>query len=40
MLLHLIANYGVGDLAFAEVIQRLKQALPDSEIALTDVPSF
>jgi hypothetical protein len=40
MLLHIIADYGAGDLAFAEVIQRLKQALPDCEIVLTNVPPF
>ncbi len=40
MLVHLIADYGPGDLAFAEVVQRIKQHLPDAEIMLTPVPSF
>ncbi len=40
MLLHIIADYGPADLAFAEVIQRLKQALPDAEFVLTNVPVF
>lgn len=40
MLIHLIADYGPGDLAFAEVVQRIKRYLPDAEIMLTPVPSF
>lgn len=40
MLVHLIADYGHGDLAFAEVVQRIKSFLPDAEIMLTPVPSF
>ena len=40
MLLHIIADYGPADLAYAEVIQRLKQALPDAELVLTNVPVF
>lgn len=31
MLVHIIADYGFGDLAFAEVVQRLKLYLPDAE---------
>ena len=40
MLVHLIADYGHNDLAFAEVIQRLKRHLPDAEPVLTPVPPF
>lgn len=40
MLLHLIADFGAGDLAFAEVIQRLKLHLPEAEIVPTPVPPF
>lgn len=40
MLLHLIADYGPGDLAFAEVAQRIKLHLPDAEPVLTPVPPF
>jgi hypothetical protein len=40
MLLHLIADYGQGDLAFAEVVQRVKMHLPDAEPVLTPVPPF
>ena len=40
MLVHLIADYGQGDLAFAEVVQRLKCYLPDAEPVLTPVPPF
>ena len=40
MLLHLIADYGHGDLAFAEVVQRIKASLPDAEPVLTPVPAF
>jgi hypothetical protein len=40
MLVHIIADYGVGDLAFAEVVQRLKFFLPDAEPMLTPVPAF
>jgi S-adenosylmethionine hydrolase len=38
--LHLITDYGTGDLAFAEVIQRLKFYLPNSYILPTSVPAF
>jgi hypothetical protein len=40
MLLHVIADYGPGDLAFAEVAQRLKLRLPDAEPLYTLVPAF
>lgn len=40
MLVHVIADYGYGDLAFAEVVQRLKLYLPDAEPILTPVPAF
>lgn len=40
MLVHIIADYGFGDLAFAEVVQRLKFYLPDAEPMLTPVPAF
>lgn len=39
-LIHLIADYGDGDLAFSEVIQRLKAFLPQSAIIPTSVPAF
>jgi hypothetical protein len=38
MLVHVIADYGPGDLAFAEVAQRLKLHLPDAEPIYT--PAF
>ena len=31
MLVHIIGDYGAGDLAFAEVAQRIKLYLPDAE---------
>ena len=40
MLIHIIADYGPGDLAFAEVVQRIKFYLPDAEPMLTPVPAF
>jgi S-adenosylmethionine hydrolase len=40
MLVHVIADYGHGDLAFAEVAQRIKRHLPDAELVLTPVPPF
>jgi hypothetical protein len=40
MLVHIIADYGLGDLAFAEVVQRIKVYLPDAEPMLTPVPAF
>ncbi len=40
MLFHIIADYGPGDLAFAEVVQRIKMVLPDAECVPTPVPAF
>src|SRR4030095_15144712 len=40
MLVHIIADYGIGDLAFAEVVQRIALHLPDAEFVLTPVPPF
>lgn len=40
MLVHIIADYGHGDLAFAEVVQRIKFYLPDAQPVLTPVPPF
>lgn len=40
MLVHIIADYGQGDLAFAEVVQRIRLYLPDAEPVLTPVPPF
>lgn len=39
-LIHLIADYGVGDPAFSEVIQKLISLNPDIRIIPTSVPSF
>jgi S-adenosylmethionine hydrolase len=38
VLLHLVADYGVGDLAFAEVRQRLAELLPEASVVVTPVP--
>jgi S-adenosylmethionine hydrolase len=40
MLLHVIADFGHADLAFAEVSQRLKCLLPEAQLVLTSVPPF
>ena len=40
MLVHVIADYGPGDLAFAEVAQHIKLCLPDAELLYTPVPPF
>ncbi len=40
MLIHLIADYGARDLAFAEVVQRLARLLPDATVLPTPVPAF
>ena len=41
MLVHVVADYGpAGDLAFAEVVQRLRLHLPDAEPVPTPVPPF
>ncbi len=40
MLIHMIADYGHGDLAFAEVRQRLALFVPEADVFLTPVPAF
>jgi hypothetical protein len=40
VLLHLIADYGPGDLAFTEIAQRLKLLLPQADVLPTTVPAF
>ena len=40
MLVHIVADYGHGDLAFAEVVQRIRLHLPDAEIVPVPVPPF
>lgn len=40
MLIHLIADYGHGDLAFAEVVQHLTSLVPDAVVLPTPVPPF
>ncbi|HEV2741953.1 MAG TPA: SAM-dependent chlorinase/fluorinase [Rubrobacter sp.] len=40
MLVHIVADYGHGDLAFAEVVGRVKLHLPDAEIVPVPVPPF
>jgi S-adenosylmethionine hydrolase len=40
VLVHLVADYGIGDLAFAEVAQRLVQHLPGAQVVVTPVPAF
>lgn len=40
MLVHIIADYGFGDLAFAEVVQRIKLYLPYAELMVMPVPPF
>ncbi len=39
-LIHLVADYGAGDLAFAEVVQRLALALPGAVVHPTPVRAF
>lgn len=39
-LIHLIADYGSGDLAFSEIIQRMYHFNPDSHVLPTSIPSF
>jgi hypothetical protein len=39
-LIHLIADYGHGDLSFAEVVQRFKYLLPQSKILPLSTPPF
>jgi len=38
--IHLVADYGTGDLAFAEVTQRFKHLLPEAEIYTISTPPF
>jgi hypothetical protein len=40
VLLTVIADYGTGDLAFAEVRQRLAALLPEAEVTAVPVPAF
>lgn len=40
MLVHVIADYGVGDLAYAEVRQQLARHLPGADVVYTPVPPF
>ena len=40
MLIHLIGDYGHGDLAFSEVEQRLAAALPGAKVVPLPVPAF
>src|SRR5918998_4795013 len=40
MLVHVVADYGLGDLAFAEVAQRIKLHLPAAEPLYTPVAPF
>ena len=40
MLIHLVADYGHGDLAFAEVQQRLALHIPKAALVATPVPAF
>ena len=40
MLIHVVADYGHGDLAFAEVSQRLALHLPEARLLTTPVPAF
>ncbi|HLR46397.1 MAG TPA: SAM hydroxide adenosyltransferase [Deinococcales bacterium] len=40
MLIHVVADFGAADLAFAEVTQRLKRLLPRAEVLVTSVPPF
>ncbi|MDI6103549.1 SAM-dependent chlorinase/fluorinase [Actinoplanes sp. NEAU-A12] len=40
MLVTVVADYGTGDLAFAEVRQRIAQLLPEAEVTAVPVPAF
>ncbi len=40
MLLHVVADFGTGDLAFAEVTQRFALHLPGAQVVATAVPPF
>ena len=39
-MVHIIADYGTGDLAFAEVVQRIKLHLPGAKPIPVPVPPF
>ena len=39
-LIQIVADYGTGDLAFAEVIQRFKQLLPGADVQTISTPPF
>lgn len=39
-LVHLIADYGIGDFSFTEVVQRFKQLLPGIDVFPTSTPPF
>ena len=39
-LVQLVADYGPGDLAFAELAQLLELVVPDADVRLTTVPAF
>jgi len=40
VLIHVVADFGAADLAFAEVAQRLRLLLPQAEVVATSVPPF
>src|ERR687893_3041359 len=40
MLVTVVADYGIGDLAFAEVRQRFAKLLPEADVAAIPVPPF
>lgn len=40
MLIHFIADFGAADLAFAEVVQRLRLLVPGADVHCTTVPPF
>lgn len=40
MLIHVIADFGGSDLAFAEVTQRIRQLVPSADVHCTTVPPF
>lgn len=40
MLIHIVADYGPGDLAFAEVIQRFSTLVPEAQLVPTPVSPF
>lgn len=40
MLIHFIADFGAADLAFAEVVQRLRLLVPGAHVHCTTVPPF